>query len=70
MKGRVGIYRVQNIRRFVVAKGSTQRQRVSTQKRKDLRCCVPESGQGATQRRKVFHRCVPESYAAKLYVAT
>ena len=46
--GRTGFFRAQNICRFAVAKGSLQRQRVSTQRCRDLRCCVPESGQGAT----------------------
>ena len=45
MNGRAGIYRAQNNHRFAVAKGSMQRRRVSTQQRRDLQCCVPESGQ-------------------------
>ena len=48
MIGYAGIYKAQNIHRFAAAKGSTQRRIVSTQRRRDLHCCVPESGQGAT----------------------
>ena len=59
--GCAGIYRAQNIRHFAAAKGSSQRRRVSTQRRRDLRCYVPESGQGASQRRRMLRRCGPES---------
>ena len=37
MKSLAGIYRAQNIHRYAEAKGSTQRRRA-------LHCCVPESG--------------------------
>ena len=66
MNGHAGIYRVQNIHCFTTAKVSTQRRRVSTQQRRDLRCCVPESGQRATQRRRVLRRCGLERYTVKM----
>ena len=45
MIGHVGIYKAKNICLFAMAKGSSQQRRVSTQRRKELRYCVPESGQ-------------------------
>ena len=66
MKGCAGIYRAQNIHCYTMEKGSKHRRSVSTQRRRDLRCCVPKSGKKATQRRRVLRHCVPESYAAKI----
>ena len=66
MNGHAGIYMVQNIHCFTTAKVSTQRRRVSTQQRRDLRCCVPKSGQRATHRRKVLCRCGLERYTVKM----
>ena len=65
MIGHVGIYRAQNIRRFIAGKGFTHRRRVSTQRHRDLHCCVLESGQEATQRRRVLHHYEPERYTVK-----
>ena len=70
MNRRAGIYRAQNICRFAATKGSTQQRRVSTQRRRDLRCYVPESGQRATQRYRLLRLCRPERYTAKMNVAT
>ena len=66
MNSRSGIYKAQNIHRFAAAKGSTQRQRVSMQQRRDLRCCIPESGKKTMQRRRAQRRCGPERYTTKM----
>ena len=61
MKRCASLCRAQNIRRYAATKGSTQRRSVSTQRRRTLRCCVPESGKRATQRRWVLRCYGPES---------
>ena len=66
MNSRAGIYMAQNICHFSMAKGSTQQRRVSTQQRRDLRCCVPEGGKKVTQRRKALRHCAPERYTSKM----
>ena len=67
MNSCAGIYRTQNICRFAAVKGSLQRQRVSMQHHRDLRCCVPEGGKKATQRRRTLRRCGPERHIAKMF---
>ena len=68
MKSRAGIYRAQNICRYAAVKGSTQQRSVSTQRRRALRCCIPESGKRVTQRHRVLRCCVPESQPAKNFM--